>query len=265
MPDDVLPAVAVKRPVWSVVEKHLALVVALALVVFAVMRVFFLSGFDLSTALSVLAIVDRTQLLTASVLAAITLVVPLVFINPGSRAWLLAGNTSGAPFLTQLRTGLLWLPLSGVVVFGMSLSLVVGWVLGFLTLVAVNAIRRRRARKAGAPLPDRTEKVRFSSDASGWLIATFAGWTLLTVMSAPWLAKEAVHIGVDDAQVGYVIGEQAGMTLILTSPGSDAAWVRSENIESRAVCRQAGQWWTSSLGSLIPKEGEDCAAILKTN
>lgn len=250
-------------PVRRFVDRHLALLSALALVVLATFRVYFVAGFDLPTALSVLAIVDRAQLLTATVLAGLAFIIPLVFIQPVVRKWMWAGNVPGAPFSTQVRTALVWVPLSVVVIFGITLPLLAGWFVGWLLLIATRARARRKAIRAGLNPPDAKARP-VSKDWSTWLLATVLGWTLMTVMYMPWLAKEAVHVSGDErAMVGYVVGVQGDMTLILKLPGSVANWVQTDDINGRVLCRDTPQWTTSSLAGLLPREGEDCASILR--
>ena len=103
------------------IDKHLALVSAVSLVLIATLKVYFVSSFNLSTALTVLSIVDRTQLLTASALTGLVLLVPVSFIQPTVHAFLNQGHQEGATFLVQLRTAVIWWLLVFIFIFSSTL------------------------------------------------------------------------------------------------------------------------------------------------
>ncbi|PWC06569.1 hypothetical protein [Mycetocola zhujimingii] len=252
---------ATGAPVRQFLDRHLALMGALLLVVLATMRVYFVAGFDLPTALSVLAIVDRTQLLTATVLSGVAYIVPLLFIQPRFRKWLWAGNAPGAGFTKQMRTALLWFPLSGVVIFTLSLPLLIGWFVGWLLLLVLKRQARRKARKAGRRSAGKDTHP-LSPDTNNWIFASLVGLTLITVLYQPWLAREALHVANDEEVVAHVVGVQGDMTLVLELPGSAARWIKTDEIESRAVCRGVPAWYSATVSTLLPRQGEDCTAIL---
>ena len=239
----------------------MALLGAVLLVVIATLRVYFVAGFDLPTALAVLAIVDRTQLLTTSVLTALVFALPVFFIQPVVRRWLLAGNTPGATFTAQLRTGLLFIPLVMIVLTTFTLPLLGGWLLGWLLYLVLRRYARRRAVRAGAEPPKKNAPL-FDSNFNNWIIATLLGWMFLTVLIQPWLVREAVQLSDGEQVVGSVVGTQGEMTLVLL-PRDGARWVATKEIESRSICRDRPEWYSLTALALIPRDGISCKAILE--
>lgn len=247
-------------PTRDFVDRHLALISALSLVVIAALRVLFVSTFDLPTALSVLAIVDRTQLLASSVLAAITVVLPVMFVQPSFRRWLLAGNRAGASFSDQLRTGLLWVPVGGIALFTFTIPLATGWFIGWLIYLVLMRRLKSMARRKGQEVPRDGSPV-LRTESNNWLFATLLGSLLLTVMYQPWLAREAVELKGGDVVVASVVGTQGDMTLLLERAGAGATWVQTSSIEARSLCRTEPTWYGSSLSALIPRSGTVCSEI----
>lgn len=249
-------------PVRRFVDRHLALLGAIFLVVIAILRVYFVSGFDLPTALAVLAIVDRTQLLTSSVLTGLVFILPLIFIQPAFRKWVLAGNADGAPFSAQMRTALLWIPLSGIVVATFTLPLLGGWFLGWVLYLLLHRWVSRKALKAGKQPPAKNAPL-LGPSSSNWLFATMLGLMAYTVLLQPWLAREAVSLSGNEQVVGSVVGTQGEMTLVLGTGRAGAQWVPTEDIESRELCRDRPEWFGATLISLLPREGIACRPILE--
>lgn len=140
-------------PVRRFVDRHLALLGAVLLVVVATLRVRFVAGFDMPTALAVLAIVDRTRLLTLSALTGLVFVISLIFIQPAFRRWLLAGNEDGTPFPTQIRTVILWFPVSVIVLTTFILPLLAGWFIGWIFHLVIHRWASSKAVRAGAQPP----------------------------------------------------------------------------------------------------------------
>lgn len=242
-------------------DRHLALICTFALVLLATLRVYFVVAFDMATALSVIAIVDRAQLLMATVLAGFAFVVPLLFIRPDFRKWLWEGNSPGAGFSKQLRTAVLWIPLSLVVIFTFSLPLLVGWFGGWLALLLLKRRAKKKAQKSGRRSIGKGGPI--DEDSNFWLLATFLGFTLLSLLYQPWLAREAVHMSTGETVVANVVGVQGDMTLLLES--STARWVKTDEIENRAICRPKFQWYSATLSSLTHREGENCSEIIETS
>ena len=250
-----------RTPVRRFVDRHLALLGAVLLIVIATLRVFFVAAFDMPTALAVLAIVDRTQLLTSSVLTGLVLVLPLIFIQPATRKWLLAGNATGAPFSTQMRTAVLWIPLLAIVLTTFTLPLIAGWFTGWIIYFFVHKWARKRALLLGQE-PPRKNAPMFDANFNNWIVATLIGWMFLTVLYQPWLAREAVELSDGERVVGSVVGTQGDMTLLLGAAGAGARWVATDEIDSRDVCRDRPEWYSATLPFLLPREGVSCKAIL---
>jgi hypothetical protein len=247
-------------PLRKFVDRHLALLGAVLLVVIATFRVYFVVSFDMQTALAVLAIVDRTQLLTTSVLTALVFVLPILFVQPDIRRWVMAGNDPGATFPTQLRTALLWIPLGAIVLGAFTLPMLLAWFIGWLLLVTVRARARRSAARRGTEPPSKNAPL-FQSSLNNWILATLIGLIFVSVLNQPWLAREAVHMEDDEQVVASVVGIQGEMTLLLV-PQEGARWVKTEEIDSRAVCQDRPEWHGMTLFSLIPREGFECGPIL---
>lgn len=257
-PDSATPTTS---PLRRFVDRHLALLGAVLLIVIATFRVYFVAGFDLPTALAVLAIVDRTQLLTSSVLTALVFVLPVLFIQPAVRRWLLAGNAAGATFPTQLRTGLLFFPLVMIVLATFTLPLLGGWLVGWLMYVVLSRWARRRAIRVGAEPPKKNAPL-FDSNFNNWILATLLGWMFLTALIQPWLVREVVELSDGEQVVGSVVGTQGEMTLLLL-PRDGAQWVATGEIETRSVCRDSPEWYSLTVFALVPRDGISCKAILE--
>ncbi|MEV5041302.1 hypothetical protein [Microbacterium sp. LMI1x-1-1.1] len=251
-------------PLRRFVDRHLALLGALFLVVIAILRVYFVAGFDMPTALSVLAIVDRTQLLTSSVLTGMVLVVPLIFIQPAFRKWVLAGNRDGAPFSAQMRTALLWIPLSGIVLSTFTVPLLIGWLVGWIVYLVIHRWASKRAVKAGLAPPAKNAPL-FDQNTNNWIAASALGFLAFSVLLQPWLAREAVSLRGGEQVVGSVVGTQGEMTLLLAAGRRGAQWVATEGIESRELCRDRPEWYAATLLALLPRDGIACRPILEAD
>jgi hypothetical protein len=255
-------AAAEGTPVRRFVDRHLALLGAVLLVVIAILRVYFVSAFDMPTALSVLAIIDRTQLLTSSVLTGLVFVLPLIFIQPAFRKWVLAGNKDGAPFSAQMRTALLWIPLSGIVISTFTLPLLIGWFFGWIVYLVIHRWASRNAVRAGKQ-PPRKNAPLFDQNMNNWIVATMLGYLAFTVLLQPWLAREAVSLRSGEQVIGSVVGTQGEMTLLLGAGRSGAQWVSTDAIESRELCRDRPEWYGATLLALLPRDGIACKPILE--
>lgn len=231
-------------------------------VVIATLRVYFVTGYDMPSALAVLAIVDRVQLLSSSVLTAMVVLVPLIAIQPATRRWLLAGNKDGAPFSTQMRTAILWIPFSMTLLATMSILFLGAWLVGWSIYTILHRRAAKRARKAGTRPPAKGAPV-FDPDSNNWLLASVVGLMFVSVMLQPWLMREDVEMRSGDKVVGSVVGTQGDMTLLLGASPAGARWVQTDQIAARKVCRDRPEWYSGTLQSLLPHEGVSCDAILE--
>jgi hypothetical protein len=247
----------------SFVDRHLALVLGLALVAFAVLRVYFVAGFDLATALAILAVVDRPQLLAATLLSAIALLLPLMIVNPSIRKWILAGNRDGATFGAQLRSAVVGLPLFGVSALVLSVPLVAGWVIAAGGVLLVRRRVRKRAAVLG-PLSRRDSAVRAGAEGwKGWVAAMGIGLLTISSLNSPWLSQEALELKSSEIVAGRIVGEQAGMMLVLQRRGGSAVWVRSDEVESRRLCGPRVEWWSHSVAELLRAPSRPVCADLE--
>lgn len=222
--------------------------------IFAGLRVLYFASFNVEAALSILSVANRTNIVVSTVIFMLGALGPSLLMDARFRAWLYAGNRDGAPFAIQLRTAVLGIPLAGYV--AAFLSAVTALAIGLAIAVAVVFIRRRRrARRLsggsellGADTPN----------GLGWLFATAIGAVLLLGLARPWQALERFTLDGADPIVGYMMGEQAQMSLIVERGGA-ITWVPTEKLQGRELCAPTPQpWYWQSLSS-IPRGGEvDC-------
>ncbi len=132
------------------VDRHLAVIASAAVVLFAGLRVFFVSGFDAPAALTILSVADRTTILFSTVLYVFGSLGPLLLVSSRTRRWMLAGNTSGADVWTQLRTATVWgivsVALFSVITLGAVIGLCAGLVLAS-TIKNIGGARRTNSWK----------------------------------------------------------------------------------------------------------------------
>lgn len=236
------------------IEQHLALVASAAVVVFAGLRVLYFASFNVEAALSILSVANRTNIIVSTVIFILGTLGPSLLMDARFRAWLYAGNRDGAPFAIQLRTAVLGIPLAGYVAAFLRAATALG--IGSAIAVAVLLIRRRRRARRLAGESDRPTGE--TSNGFGWLFATAIGAVLLLGLSRPWQALERFTLAGANPIVGYMIGEQAQMSLIVERGGA-LTWVPTEKLQRRELCAPTPQpWYWQSLSS-IPRGGEvDC-------
>lgn len=219
--------------------KHLALTASFAVIVLAVLRIFFFSGFSIPVGLTVLNIADRASVLASTLLLAVIAFLPIIVSVKPARKWLWAGNESGASVGTMIRTAMIWMPLS-VLIFGVASVLVLaGLVLGSI----VGYFLQRWMRK----LDEKPEKVRKRTGAAmsttAWVWATLSGIILIAVLQQSWMPIERIEVkGQTDEFVGYVVGDQAGFTLLLDRM-KIPTWILTADILHRDVCSSASDNW----------------------
>ncbi|THG33446.1 hypothetical protein [Naasia lichenicola] len=228
-----------------------ALAISAGLVLLSVIRVYYFCNFDVQVALATLSVANRTQVLISTMFNFITTVVPFLFTMPAVRRWLWAGNSNDASPLLTLRTALIWVPLTPLVALSMSIPVAFGWFLGAASLFIV-----RKVRKSEKP-PKKPASVMLNPV---WIMSTLAGFLILFTLYTPWQAREAITIA-GEPTVGYVIGEQAGQTLILDYD-KKAMWVKTSDVGTRELCKPTTSWYSGTLASITNPAGVDCLALV---
>ena len=243
----------------ALLDKHLALVSAVSIVFFATTRVYFFSGFNLTTSLAVLTVVNQAQLLAGTLLWSVLLIFPIALMQPEIRRWAFEGSAPGASFAVSLRTSIIFLTLGSMIWTSVTVSLLFGFLLGTLTLIIARVIRAMKHVKQGIKIPDGRPYL-ISQRYAAWVAATLIGMLLLQILLSPWLPKEQINL--DSANqpqktIGYLMGSQDGMSLILTEH-KVPLWVKSDEISSRQVCKVEHDWWQSNLNLFDVESGAKC-------
>ena len=227
--------------------EHLALVASAALVLLSVIRVYIFAAFNPDVALTVLSVANRTQVLASTLLNVIVTVTPFVVVFQPLRQWLFAGQRRNASYAAKLRTAIVWSSLLPLVVSTFSAAMLTGvGIAGIFALLSKWRARRRKERD-----PDAAEKPnRFAWDLQ-WIAMLLLGSMLFTVLSKPWQPLEKVKLASSDTPViGYIIGEQAGKTLIVDKK-TKPIWTKSDDVTSRELCVKEQSWMASSLATLM--------------
>lgn len=213
-------------------------------------RVFWFSALSVPVALSVLSVADRAAVLASTVINALTILTPLLLFYGPARNWLLAGNDPGAPFAIKLRTALIWVPLSGVLLGTLTPPYLLGLVAAVVVIVVFGVVRRRRMPKQ---VPENVASQR--TDWLLWGLATLIAYFVIQVISPPWLPLEEVKVDhYRKPIVGYVVGESSGHTLVV-SRLKFPIWVPTKAIEQRELCLTSTDWWARPLTDNLAQSG----------
>lgn len=248
---------------WRFFNQHFAVICALFVVVFASIKVFCAAGFQTPIALSILAVADRTQLLSATVISALTIVVPYLIIIPQFNKWLFSRNEQNANFWQQIGTACLWVLTSLFVVFSMTLPILGSWLLALILLFILRVVAHRKGRHTGERKGEKL--VAQFTGAQAWTFASISGLLLLSILGQPWIAREAVTLAGNQTEVSRVVGAQGDMTLLIVEQGRQVLWVKTDEITKRELCAPEPTWSGSPLVQfLAPGDyGADCAAADK--
>ncbi|MDQ0867904.1 hypothetical protein QFZ70_000377 [Arthrobacter sp. V1I9] len=228
------------------VKEHLALIASASLVLLSVIRVYYFAALNPDVALTVLSVANRTQVLVSTLLNAIVTIAPFMLLIAPLRQWMLAGNQTGAPFKDQLRTGIVWVPLAPILLSTLSAALIAGYLLGGV-LLWIAALRKRRKQEDKAVA---SKKASPYKGEGTWVLTTILGTTLMLTLITPWQPLEKITLeNADKPLIGYVVGEQAGKTLILDKLRKPV-WTDSEKVLGREMCAKEESWMNSSLATL---------------
>lgn len=225
---------------------------SLALVALSVLSIYWFSGFDLTTSLAILGVVDRTQVLLATVLSVAPPIIGVIVMlrGPGWVRRLFATGGSATEWATLGLVAGIGFPL---MIFNTSLL-----VLGVLFLVPLLTARRHSA------VSGFSRSLRFTTAdhhvIRGVMIAATVSLLLAVSLGRPWTPREEVTVDSDSAPlVAYVIGAREGQHLFLI-PRHGARWIAGDDIEKRRICapRQVS-WYLRSLHEAIgPKRYKPC-------
>ncbi|MBT2555632.1 hypothetical protein [Arthrobacter sp. ISL-5] len=229
--------------------EHFALAASAALVLLSVVRVYYFSAFSPDVALTVLSVVNRTQVLVSTLLNFLAVFAPfLIFIRP-YRKWFFAGYNPGASTSVRMIAAVACLPLAPLLASALSPVALASIGAGVLIVWAVSGEDRRRKELRRSVLA---------------LIATVATILMLIL---PWQPLEKITLqSADNPVVGYVMGEQAGKTLIIDR-FRQPLWIKSDEVNGRELCAKKDTWLGITLSTHISNlinrpprpQGVDCS------
>lgn len=258
------------RPL-NVIDTHLGLLSALALVVLSCLRVYGATGFHLPTALSVLTVLDRAQLLASTVLVVLIYAIPLAVLVAWHplRAWARQAPRDGG-FTGWVESAIPAILLGwGVIapVWEIMAWIVAGFA-WYVLLPLGRKVRRKFVARDGASAESPGRSL---VHPAAYVLNPIALLGLLALaVVTPWLPLEAIELqGREEKVVGRVVGTQAEMTLLLER--IEVQWVKTDSLEKRSLCGQDESWWSTSFVELLWQgelffdskrdPGPDCAAI----
>lgn len=224
--------------VGELLVEHLGLAVAGALGLVTVLHVWAFVGYDRTSALAALGVVDQPQLLLASVVIVAITILPIFLLQ--TQTWFpLLRMRSDKPL--SLRVGAYVAVVTAVIAGVMSLS---AFLLAILVAVYVTVgLRRRRARKEGRLTAD--GKIQVSRDNYEWsqaMLATSIGGLLLAQLTQSWVPTEKLTIsGSEDPVVVWVLGADDDQLLVKPREGR-VYWVPREDVSDREICWTSGSW-----------------------
>jgi hypothetical protein len=238
-------------------REHPALAASAALIALALIHVVAVARFDLATAQALLSVSSRTHVLLATAASVLLIVIVAALINPISRTWLFRGFKSDASRTDEIVAGIA-MTFGGAAAFARTSPLMVGVL---ILLAGFVGLHIRKARKEGRV--DKHGRVMLKSRRTGaWLLYgqnLLLVFLLLLLFSSPWMPREQVTLTNEEALVGYVMGEQAGQTLILTRD-RNVVWKRTPEIQNRRVCGYTRSgWWSTPFRELLIGGYEPCA------
>lgn len=251
-----------RPPLTEFASQHLAIVASAMLVLLSVLRVYYFVRFDTATALSVLSVANRTQILVSTVLNVLIFVGPLLLIFDPTRKWMTAGFTPGGPFGAYLRIGVVWMPLFPVMILAISLPVVLGALLGMVCNWMLKKRRTKKQKRNDNEHRDDEHEAFLGTVREHWgklALVAFVGTLIVFSLNRPWLPLESMTIANSSERiVGYVIGEQAGKVLVY-EPGEPVHWVDDADVTNRENCAPQESVWTAPAYALIHKDGADCS------
>ncbi len=221
------------RPPWS--PGDTAVIVSAALVLLALARVYFFTAFDLRTTLAILGVVDRTQLLLATVAAAAPPFVASALLFAPLLPWRRGRKT---PLQAALITALVVIALPIALATSSAAFLVL--MLIFVAYLARD-VRKRRKR------PQDDDGSDFAPPSA--LAALLVVWIALA-LARPWLPLEQLTLDQGKTMTGYVIGAEEDQYLV-SLRRSHVAWVAADEVKTRQLCTPKAPWPTQSVLRLL--------------
>ena len=237
--------------------EHAALVLSATLIVLSLVHVLAVARFDLATAEVLLAVANRVHILLATAASLFLAIVLGALVNPISRKRLMRGLTWGASSIAEIITlSVMWLG------FSIALSLLSPVSTAVVVLVTCMYFWHRRVARRTRRVTEDGRIVLKRRDTALWVkYLQNALLVLLAIvfLSTPWMPRERVVYGNGQVQIGYIIGEQGGQTLILTNDRR-ATWLRTSDIEDRRVCGPSRSgWWVTPFRRIVDGGYERCS------
>jgi hypothetical protein len=251
---------------------NISLLVGLATLLVAIVRVYAWSGFYVPVALSVLGVAERTTLLASTLLLVLLAFVPLMLAelafsknfsirrlyeprtSPGDAVW---GYASVIGLFLVLIG---FTPLSTLLTIG---GLLAAFAVVWLTIVFV--VRVKQGRDAAKKIAG----ANFASDPKlrAWpIFVALCGSALLGVVAQPWVPLESiVQVDAPTPITGYVVGAQGEFTLVVEEDKS-ARWIATSSIAERTLCaRDPYDMWGRSVPSLFsPVFLQECGDAIES-
>lgn len=231
---------------WLVSE-HLAVAITATLVAISLLKVLFVSAFDVNTAFLVLSLTDRVQLLMASAVSLFSLAIVMAVMHRGLRKKLFKGNDADATFGQQVGTSLAMV----LIVPGIVAAMATSTVAIMVALLVFEFVIFRRARKRGRV--DEAGYLVLSAQAQSnlrWVVGLALAGLIALSLGQDWMPREQITTSSGDKQVGRVIGVQADMMALLVRR-EGIRWIEVRDVETRQLCDASGGWWNESLLEIV--------------
>ncbi len=224
----------------------LAILVSVVLLALSLLSVYFFAGLDIPTALAILGVVDRTQLLLATTIVA---------VPPA-----LGGYLLGLVARRRLRVfkGVTKTPAKAVVtllavMIGSSMLLATVTLLGLVIfggmVLAIGVLGRLLLGRGGSP-PGRVSEAEWF-----YILCLVVALTVLTAVGRAWTPTERLVLRQGEPFVGHVIGSDEGRQLLISRKNRRALWVPAENIVDRQIClTDKRSVWLSPLSRLLQRD-----------
>ncbi len=201
----------------------LAVIVSASLILLSLARVYFFTGFDVPTTQIVVGVVDRTQLLLATLVDVAT-----PFIAGMVLALLPVVRWRGPKTPPQVALA------TAIILIGVPIAVATwsAWVLPPVILLALYMAweyRRRGKRHA------KSDNGRVEAGIHPNIMAALLVVALVTTLARPWLPKEQLKLQDGRTVTGHVLGSQEGQMLVALDR-SHVAWFNRDNVKARRIC-----------------------------
>lgn len=234
-----------------------AAIVALATVLFSVLRIYVWSRFYVPVALSVLAVADRPTILASTLLLVLVASAPFLWSEFvfSTRFTFRAIWDSKLPardriFSYLVLIGLSWtlLAIAPLYLLLTVEGLLILFVLGWLIVMVVTGARSGRV----AVKDILRAKISADEKLRDWFITFILIFGAVTaVLSLPWTPLESITVkSPAQSLVGYVIGQQGPFTLFVNE-SKVATWIATNDITQRELCTNSDDMFSRPLAGLF--------------